>query len=71
MSKEELPINHAINVVFLFIPQLCRVSVKKKCAPARKGLQCTKKSSSKTFHPDNSANFGLGKDKFKDEKAPN
>ena len=43
---------------------------KKKKAPAKNGLQCTKKSSSKTFHAENSANLGLGKDKFKGGKAP-
>ena len=63
MTKKELLINHAINMFFLFIPQLCRVftiAKKKKNAPAKNGLQCTKKSSSKTFHAENSANLGLG-----------
>lgn len=55
MTKKELPIK----------------SIQpKKSAPAKNGLQCTKKSSSKTFHAENSANLGLGKDKFKDGKAP-
>ena len=44
--------------------------IAKKSAPEKNGLQCTKKSSSKTFHAENSANLGLGKDKFKDGKAP-
>ena len=63
MTKKELLINHAIKkFFFFFIPQLCRVFTiaKKKNAPANNGLQCTKKSSSKTFHAENSANLGLG-----------
>ena len=76
MTKKELLINHAINVVFFFVytPTLHRPIVfmiaKKKKAPAKNGLQCTKKSSSKTFHAENSANLGLGRDKFKGGKAP-
>ena len=71
MTKKELLINDAINVFFFYIPQLCGVfTIAKKSAAAKNGLQCTKKSSSKTFHAENPANLVLGKDKFKDGKAP-
>ena len=75
MTKKELLINHAINVFFFclysnFASPNSIYDSKKKKAPAKNGLQCTKKSSSKTFHAENSANLGLGKDKFKGGKAP-
>ena len=71
MTKKELLINHAINMFFfVYTPTLQSIYDSKKNSPAKNGLQCTKRSSSKTFHAENSANLGLGKDKFKDGKAP-
>ena len=71
MTKKELLINHAINVFFFCLyPNFQSIYDSKKNSPAKNGLQCTKKSFSKTFHAENSANLGLGKDKFKDGKAP-
>ena len=66
MTKKELLINHAINVFFCLYPNFAEYlqSKQKQSAPAKNGLQCTKMSSSKTFHAENSANLGLGKDKF-------
>ena len=62
MTKKELLINHAINMFFfVYTPTLQSIyNSKKKNTPAKNGLQCTKKSSSKTFHAENSANLGLG-----------
>ena len=55
---------------FVYTSTLQSIYDSKKNSPAKNGLQCTKKSFSKTFHAENSANLGLGKDKFKDGKAP-